>query len=69
MITPVRASSIIKEVYRDLFFQRNYLFITDLLTVSRFQRTLILTVALALTITLTLTLILTLKMPKVMVFM
>ncbi len=44
--------------FRDLFFQRNYLFIADLLTVSRFQHTL--TIALTLTLTLAITLILTL---------
>jgi len=36
--------------YRDLFFQGHYLFLADLLTISRFQRTLTFTLAITLKI-------------------
>jgi hypothetical protein len=53
--------------FRDLFFQRNYLFIAGLLTVSKFQHTLTLILVHAFTVTLvhafTVTLVLTLTYP------
>jgi hypothetical protein len=50
----------LERVYRDLFFHRNYLFIADLLTVSKFQHTLTLTLALTFTVSLACTFTVTL---------
>jgi hypothetical protein len=45
--------------YRDLFYYRDYLFVEDLLTVSRFPRTL--TIMLPFALILTVTCVLTIK--------